>query len=68
MRGEIDAELTRLERSDTAQRCLDLPRLRELVNQWPSVLGPEHQGDYALTLLNAIVMGRFIRWFEERYP
>ncbi len=67
MRGEIEAELGRLERSDTAQRCLDLPRLRGLVDRWPGALGPEHQADYALTLLNAIVMGRFIRWFEERY-
>jgi asparagine synthase (glutamine-hydrolysing) len=66
MRGEIAAELGRLEHSETAQRCLDLPRLRGLVDHWPGALGPEHQADYALTLLNAIVMGRFIRWFEAQ--
>ncbi len=67
MRGTITGELTRLEGSDTARRCLDLPRLRGLVDRWPHRLEPEHECDYALTLLNAVVMGRFIRWFEERY-
>jgi asparagine synthase (glutamine-hydrolysing) len=67
MRGEIVAEIARLEKSDTAQRCLDLPRLRDLVDHWPPSFGSEHMADYGLTLLNAMVMGRFIRWFEERH-
>ena len=67
MRGEILAELDRLDRSDTAKRCLDLPRMRSLVDRWPEQFGPQHQLEYYLLLLRGIMMGRFIRWFEATY-
>jgi asparagine synthase (glutamine-hydrolysing) len=66
MRAGMAAELDRLERNETARRCLDLSRMRRLVDAWPAAFGPQHTGDYALLLLRGIMMGRFIRWFEER--
>lgn len=67
MRGRLAAELTRFERSETAQRCLDLPRLRALVEDWPERLGPEHNAPYLSFLLRGMMMGRFICWFERTY-
>jgi len=67
MRGELVAELDRLDRSETANRCLDLAKLRSLMDRWPERLGIEHDRDYHLLLLRGIMMGRFIRWFEETY-
>jgi len=66
MRGGVVAELDRLDGIELARRCLDLPRMRRLVDAWPGCFGPEHTGDYPLLLLRGIMMGRFIRWFEER--
>lgn len=67
LRGKFLAELDRLDRSETANRCLDLAKLRALVDRWPERLGVEHDADYKLLLLRGIMMGRFIRWFEETY-
>jgi asparagine synthase (glutamine-hydrolysing) len=67
LRGEISAELDRLDRSDTARRCLDLPRMRALVDRWPSTLTVRHASDYYMLLLRGLMMGRFIRWFEHTY-
>jgi len=67
MRGEFQAELDRLDRSEIANRCLDLAKLRSLMDRWPERLGIEHNRDYHLLLLRGIMMGRFIRWFEETY-
>jgi asparagine synthase (glutamine-hydrolysing) len=66
IRGEIGAELDRLQRSETAVRCLDLPKLRRLVDAWPERFTLAHEKDYMLLLLRGITMGRFIRWFEGR--
>jgi asparagine synthase (glutamine-hydrolysing) len=63
----IRAELARLERHDTAQRCLDLPRLRALVDRWPATLERGHFKDYNLLLMRGMMMGRYIRWFEATY-
>lgn len=67
MRGDLEAELERLEHNDTASRCLDLPRLRTLLSQWPAQLGREHDSLYMDLLLRAMMTGRFIRWFEHTY-
>ncbi len=67
MRGEFQAELNRLESSEIANRCLDLAKLRSLMDRWPERLGIEHDSDYHLLLMRGIMMGRFIRWFEETY-
>jgi asparagine synthase (glutamine-hydrolysing) len=65
--GEIGAELDRLEHSDTARSCLDLPRMRSLVANCPVPLQPRDRRTYVHLLLRGVTMGRFIRWFEETY-
>jgi asparagine synthase (glutamine-hydrolysing) len=67
IRPELMAELERMTRSQTAERCLDLPKLRRLMEQWPERMSLAHEKQYYLMLLRGIVMGRFIRWFEETY-
>lgn len=67
MRPELAAELDRLERCDAARRCLDLGRLRALLDRWPEQLGSEHESDYKLLLLRGMMMGRFLRWFEAEW-
>jgi asparagine synthase (glutamine-hydrolysing) len=67
MRGELRDDLDRLQHSETARRCLDLPKMRLLVDRWPDRLTLRHERDYLLLLLRGITMGRFIRWFEDRY-
>jgi asparagine synthase (glutamine-hydrolysing) len=67
MRGELRAELDRLQHSETARRCLDLPKMRLLIDRWPDRLTLRHERDYLLLLLRGVTMGRFIRWFEDRY-
>jgi asparagine synthase (glutamine-hydrolysing) len=67
IRPELASELAKLERSDTANRCLDLPRMRHLMDQWPDRMTLSHEKQYYLMLLRGITMGRFIRWFEETY-
>jgi asparagine synthase (glutamine-hydrolysing) len=66
-RAPIADELERLEASDTARRCLDLPKLRRLVDHWPQRLTYAHRFDYPMLLLRGVTMGRFIRWFEGTY-
>ncbi len=67
LREMFVAELDLLDQSDTANRCLDLPRLRSLLDRWPAQLGVRHQQEYLLLLPRGIMMGRFIRWFEATY-
>lgn len=62
LRSEMDA----LDRSDAARRCLDLARMRSLVEQWPGKFRLEHRQDYDYYLLRGILLGRFLRWFESR--
>jgi asparagine synthase (glutamine-hydrolysing) len=65
-RSEIAEEIERLEASPLASRCLDLPKLRRLVDDWPT--GDWHSFKvthaYRLALLRGIAMGRFIRRME----
>ncbi len=67
LRALFAAELDLLDRSETANHCLDLPRLHALVEQWPAQLGNSHRNEYLLLLPRGIMMGRFIRWFETTY-
>jgi asparagine synthase (glutamine-hydrolysing) len=67
MRGELRAELDRIEQSDTANRCLDLPRMRALMDRWPEPMTVYHDRDYYIRLLRGIMMGKYIRWFEETF-
>jgi asparagine synthase (glutamine-hydrolysing) len=65
MRGCIERELAALSRNGLAQRCLDLPRLQHLMQHWPNTLDRDHFPDYGIRLMRAIMVGRFIRWFDE---
>jgi len=67
LRNPFLAELNLLDRCETARSCLDLVRLRELVEHWPDRLAPEHNKAYRLLLPRGMMMGRFIRWFEATY-
>jgi asparagine synthase (glutamine-hydrolysing) len=67
IRADLSQELDRLEASETARRCLDLPKMRHLVDHWPDRLTRAHEQAYPLLLLRGIMMGRFIRWFEGTY-
>jgi len=64
--GEMKAEIARLERSPLASECLDLKRLRHLVETWPS--GGWHRRaisyPYHLALSRGLAAGRFIRKVE----
>lgn len=67
LRPQIAQSLDRLDRSETARRCLDLARMRSIVERWPDKLGVDHMADYMHLLLRGIMTGRFITWFEETY-
>jgi len=65
-RPEMEAELQRLERSPMARECLDLGRVRQLLDDWPS--GGWHtmpvRNAYQFALTRALATGRFIRRVE----
>ncbi len=67
MRDLFESELDQMDRSATARHCIDLARLRTLIDRWPGRLGPEHHKEYLLLLPRGLMMGRFIRWFETNY-
>jgi asparagine synthase (glutamine-hydrolysing) len=64
-KDDIAAEIDRLERHPLASACLDLPRLRRLVDNWPT--GGWHRTEvaqaYQLALMRGIATGRFLRRF-----
>jgi asparagine synthase (glutamine-hydrolysing) len=66
-RPEIGAELDRLERSDLAHRMLDLARMRRLVECWPQEGWDTDplKREYGLLLQQGLMVGRFLRWFEQ---
>jgi hypothetical protein len=41
--------------------------MRSLVERWPEQFGRRQEKEYYLLLLRGVMMGRFIRWFEETY-
>lgn len=64
-RAAIFDELALMENSDLAKRMLDVPRLRRLVEDWPqSGETPQVLHTYRNLLESALMMGRFLRWFE----
>jgi asparagine synthase (glutamine-hydrolysing) len=56
-----------LEQSPGARRCLDLPRMRRLVEAWPAGHwnAPQVECSYRMGLCRGIQMGEFIRWVES---
>lgn len=67
LRPAIAGILDDFERSARVRRCIDVPRLRALLERWPARLGLEHTAEYNHLLLRALMMGRFITWFESAY-
>lgn len=65
-RGQIASELKRLERCESAQRVLDLSRMRRLVEHWPQASWDRAPvvNEYGLCLQQGLMVGRFLRWFE----
>lgn len=68
-RAEIAAELDHAEAHATSRELIDVERLRALVARWPerSKNGdPEVVRDYRLALFRALLVSRYLRWFESR--
>lgn len=62
-RPGIDDLMRRLERSDLARECLDVPRMRKLIEHWPG--GDDWQRtsvmeEYRCALQRGLSMGRFL--------
>lgn len=65
-RDRFAEAVARLEASPTARRCLDLPQMRRLIDQWPK---DDWNSRAVLTryrayLLRGVAVGEFIRWVE----
>jgi asparagine synthase (glutamine-hydrolysing) len=61
-------ELARLERSPLARRCLDLPRLRRTLEEWPESpqgIPSEKLDHFRYVLGRGLATGRFLRTFER---
>ncbi|MFS2013671.1 asparagine synthase-related protein [Azospirillum sp. CT11-132] len=61
-------EMARLERSPLARRCLDLPRMRQALNEWPDSpldVPPEKLPLFRYVLGRGVAAGRFLRSFER---
>jgi asparagine synthase (glutamine-hydrolysing) len=63
----IEAEIERLEASRLASRLLDMPRLKQLIADWPSDTraADAQMPAYRLALDRAVHVGQFIRWVER---
>ncbi|HEY0633033.1 MAG TPA: asparagine synthase-related protein [Thermoleophilaceae bacterium] len=70
-RGELAAELEAMAGHEPSRELIDLPRLRRLFDAWPE---RDRSGDPALTLeyryvlFRAVVVSRYMRWFERHSP
>lgn len=65
-RRDIAAEIERIDASPLARRLIDVPRLKQLMAQWPK---DEHAAekcadDYKLALSRGVHIGQFVRWVE----
>jgi asparagine synthase (glutamine-hydrolysing) len=66
-RNQIAQDIERLEASRTAQRLIDLPRVRRLIDEWPDdeETAEKRFLEYTFVLARALHIGRFIRWVER---
>ncbi len=62
IRDQLLAELEAMGRSSMAARCLDLPWLRRMLEDWPKEgwRHPRQATEYGTALLRGVAMGRFI--------
>lgn len=63
-RGRMLEAVESFEGSAAVQQCLDVPRLRALLESWPGQAPLEAEVDYRFRLTSGILMGCFMRWFE----
>ncbi len=62
---DFAGELDRLDSSPLGRRCLDLPRMQDLLKRWPGPSEPDATSRQAYTALSrGIATGRFIRRIE----
>ncbi|PKP93093.1 MAG: hypothetical protein CVT77_06700 [Alphaproteobacteria bacterium HGW-Alphaproteobacteria-16] len=65
-RESFAAEIERLANTPLAAEMLDLPRLKQLIDNWPqdAAAAEARRFEYAQMLPRAVQTGRFIRWSE----
>jgi asparagine synthase (glutamine-hydrolysing) len=68
VRPQIFELLAQLERSELARACLDLPRMRNLIEHWPKAEESYRARviqEYRCALQRGLMMGRFLLWHER---
>ncbi|HKP91777.1 MAG TPA: asparagine synthase-related protein [Thermoleophilaceae bacterium] len=68
-RAEIDAEVAAIADHGPSRDLIDVPRLRSLLESWPErgeSATPSVLRDYRLALFRAMLVSRYLRWFEGR--
>ncbi len=69
-RSQLLAAVDSLQESGLARHALDLPRMRRLVNEWPTTgwNTPQVMHEYYTLLGRGLTVGHFLRWFEGASP
>jgi len=65
-RKDMAQDIELIEGSPLAQRLIDLPRLKQLLAQWPKdeQEAEDRRGEYRFALASGVHIGRFVRWVE----
>ena len=69
VRTDLGRELEALEQHPTSRELMDVVRLRALYEKWPDRSGGgdlETHRQYRSAFLRALVVSRYLRWFESR--
>jgi asparagine synthase (glutamine-hydrolysing) len=69
IRSDLAGELDAVEQHPTSRDLIDVARLRSLLNRWPDRSAGadlDITRDYRDALLRALVVSRYLRWFEAR--
>jgi hypothetical protein len=67
--AELASELDELEHHPLSRQLIDTVRLRQLMKHWPARTAradPAVARDYRYALLRALLVSRYLRWFERR--
>lgn len=68
-RAELASELEQLRDHSLSRELVDVPRLERLMEHWPDRrrrADPRVIADYRSALLHALLVSRYLRWFERR--
>jgi asparagine synthase (glutamine-hydrolysing) len=68
-RADLAAEIGHMEDHSTSRELIDTVRMRELLSRWPersARADPKVIADYRSALLRALLVSRYLRWFEGR--